>query len=252
MENKTKLFHYTLRLGDDALILGHRLGELCGKGPILEEDLALTNIALDYIGRAESLYRYAARLEDKGNDEDSLAYKRAERKFYNHLICEQPNNDFAHTILRQVFISAFEKLLYTELTKSNDADIAAIAGKSIKEINYHYRHSADWCLRLGSGTEESHSRMQLALENLWMYTGELFEMDKTDEWISEQGIGPDTSAFYGQWKTSVIDLLAESGLKIPDSSFMQSGSKNGIHTEHLGYILADMQYLQRAYPDAVW
>lgn len=252
MEQKEILLTYTLRLADDALILGHRLGELCGKGPILEEDLALTNIALDLIGRAEVLLRYAAEIEGKGNSEDTLAYRRPERKFYNHLLCEMPNSDFAHVIIRQLFISTFEKHLYTQLTKSSDSTLSAIAAKAIKEINYHCRHASDWCLRLGSGTDESHRRMQNALDALWMYTGELFEKDLVDEQASELGFGADTSAFHGQWKTILLDLLSESGLKIPESGFMQTGSRKGIHTEHLGYILADMQYLQRAYPDAVW
>lgn len=250
--SRNNLFVYTLRLADDALILGHRLGEMCGKGPILEEDLALTNIALDLIGRSESLYRHAAKTEGKGHSEDDLAYRRAERSFYNHLLCEQANTDFAHIILRQLFVSQFENKLYSELSKSSDAEIAAIAGKSVKEIRYHLRHASDWCLRLGTGTDESHDRMQSALDNLWMFTGELFETDAVDEWAIHTGTGPDIRLFHGQWKTSVIDLLTECGLKIPDSSYMQTGSKKGIHTEQLGYILADMQYLQRAYPDAEW
>lgn len=249
---KEALFNYILRLADDALILGHRMGEWCGKGPILEEDLAMTNIALDLIGRAESLLRYAAAVEGKGNTEDTLAYKRAERKFYNHLICEQPNGDFAHTMLRQLFVSSFEKLFYTELLKSSDETLAAIAAKAVKEIKYHQRHAADWCMRLGGGTDESHRRMQQAIDDLWMYTGEMFEMDELDEAMAESGIGVDVSKLYGQWKTSLLDLLAETGLKVPGDGFMQSGSRQGIHTEHLGYILAEMQYLQRAYPDAVW
>lgn len=252
MEPKDILLNYTLRLADDALILGHRLGELCGKGPILEEDLALTNIALDLIGRAEVLLKYAAEIEGKGHTEDTLAYRRPERKFYNHLICEMPNTDFAHVIIRQLFFSTYEKHVYSRLIKSSDSTLSAIAAKAVKEINYHCRHASDWCLRLGSGTFESHQKMQAALDALWMYTGELFEKDLVDEQAIVLGFGIDTSIFHGQWKTILLDLLSESGLKIPESSFMQTGSRRGIHTEHLGYILADMQYLQRAYPDAVW
>lgn len=252
MTQKDALFNYTLRLADDALILGHRLGEWCSKAPILEEDLALTNIALDMIGRTESLLRYAAQVEGMGHSEDDLAYKRAERKFYNHLLCEQPNGDFAQTMVRQLFISHFEQLLYTELMKSSDATIAAIAGKAIKEINYHCRHAKDWCIRLGDGTAESRDRMQKAIETLWMYTGELFEADETDEWMQEAGIAPDLKSLAGPWKTAVMDVLSEATLSLPDAHYMQTGSKKGIHSEHLGYILAEMQYLQRAYPDAKW
>lgn len=252
MNQKEALFQYTLRLADDALIMGHRLGEWCGKAPILEEDLALTNMALDMIGRAEALLKYAAEIEGKGKSEDDLAYKRAERKFYNHLICEQPNGDFAHTIIRQLFVSHFEILLYTELMKSSDAGISAIANKAVKEIKYHCKHSNDWCIRLGDGTAESHDRMQAAIDDLWMYTGELFESDTIDEWMNEAMVSPVTSSLEGAWKTAVMDVLTEAKLNIPESAYMQTGSRQGIHSEHLGYILAEMQYLQRAYPDAKW
>lgn len=252
MNQKEALFQYTLRLADDALIMGHRLGEWCGKAPILEEDLALTNMALDMIGRAEALLRYAAETEGKGKSEDELAYKRPERKFYNHLICEQANGDFAHTIIRQLFFSQFEKLLYTELMKSSDAGISAIACKTIKEIKYHCKHSSDWCIRLGDGTAESHKRMQDAVDDLWMYTGEFFESDTVDEWMNEASVSPVTGSLEGVWKTAVMDVLNEAKLNIPESTYMQTGSRQGIHSEHLGYILAEMQYLQRAYPDAKW
>jgi ring-1,2-phenylacetyl-CoA epoxidase subunit PaaC len=252
MKQEDALFQYTLRLADDALILGHRLGEWCGKGPILEEDLALTNIALDLIGRAEALLQYAAACEGKGRSEDDLAYKRGERQFYNHLICEQQNGDFAHTIVRQLLISSYENYFYEALMQSKDQQLASIAAKAVKEIHYHLRHAADWTVRLGQGTEESAGRMQKALDDLWMYTGELFETDELDETMISLGIAPDCSSFHGRWKTGLLDILSEAGLKTPESNYMQSGSKKGIHTEHLGYILAEMQYLQRAYPDARW
>lgn len=252
MTHQEALLTYTLRLADNALILGHRLGEWCSKAPILEEDLAITNMALDMIGRAESILRYAAELEGKGRTEDDLAYKRAERKFYNHLLIEQPNGDFAYTIARQLLNSTFEFYYYTALMNSSDKTLSAIASKSIKEIKYHLKHASDWTRRLGDGTEESHQRMQKAIDDLWMYTGELFEMDEVDELLKDSGIAPDTADLKGKWKTYIIDVLTESKLKIPNDEYMQSGSRKGIHTEHLGYILADMQYLQRAYPTAKW
>lgn len=245
-------FIYLLRLSDDALILGHRLGEWCSKAPILEEDLALTNIALDFIGRAESLLKYAALVENKGNSEDDLAYKRPERKFYNHLLCEQSNGDFAKTMLRQLLISHYELLLYSKLMESHDEQIAAIASKSIKEIKYHCKHSKDWCIRLGDGTTDSNMRMQNALNDLWMYTGELFESDEIDAIMLEAKIRVDVHSLESAWKITVMDILSEANLSIPETFYMQTGSKKGIHTEQLGYILAEMQYLPRAYPDAQW
>lgn len=252
MTHQEALFTYTLRLADNPLILGHRLGEWCSKAPILEEDLAITNMALDMIGRAEAILRYAAEIEADGRTEDDLAYKRAERKYYNHLLIEQPNGDFAYTIARQLFNSTFEFYYYSELMNSKDETLAAIAAKSIKEIKYHLKHASDWTRRLGDGTEESNRRMQNAIDELWMYTGELFENDELDENLIALGIAPDASAIKGKWKTAIMDLLAEARLKVPTDAYMQSGSRQGIHTEHLGYILADMQYLQRAYPDAKW
>lgn len=252
MTHQEALFTYTLRLADNPLILGHRLGEWCSNAPILEEDLAITNMALDMIGRSESLLRYAADIEANGRTEDDLAYKRAERKYYNHLLIEQPNGDFAYTIARQLFNSVFEFYYYTELMNSKDETLAAIAAKSIKEIKYHLKHASDWTRRLGDGTEESNTRMQTAIDELWMYTGELFENDELDENLIALGIAPDAAALKGKWKTAIMDLLAEARLKVPTDTYMQSGSRQGIHTEHLGFILADMQYLQRAYPDAKW
>lgn len=252
MTHQEALTTYTLRLADNALIMGHRLGEWCSKAPILEEDLAITNMALDMIGRAEAILRYTAELEGKGHSEDDLAYRRDERKYYNHLLVEQPNGDFAYTIARQLFNSAYEFFYYTELMQSKDATLAAIAAKSIKEIKYHLKHASDWTIRLGDGTEESASRMQNAINDLWMYTGELFESDELDENLSALGIAPNASELKGQWKTYIIDVLAEAKLQVPEDAYMQTGSKKGIHTEYLGYILADMQYLQRAYPDAKW
>jgi len=252
MTKQEAVYKYALRLGDDALILGHRLSELCSRGPILEEDLALTNISLDLIGRTQALLKYSAQIENKGNTEDDLAYRRAENNYGNHLICEQPNGDFAHTIARQLFISSFEYLFYTELEKSKDETLAAIARKTNKEIKYHMQHATDWTIRLGDGTTESHNRMQNAVNNLWMYTGELFEMDEIDSQLLSEGISIDLIPLKGKWKNYIKTVLDEAKLKVPEDGYMQTGSRKGIHTENLGHILSEMQYLQRAYPDAKW
>ena len=245
-------FEYLLRLGDSSLIIGHRLSEWCGHGPILEEDIALINIALDFVGNATSLLTYASQVEGKGRNEDDLAFMRGEREYRNLLITEQPNGDFAHTIARQLFISVFEFLFYTELEKSKDATLAAIASKTIKEIKYHMQHAVDWTIRLGDGTTESHKRMQNAINDLWMYTGELFEMDHLDIFLLHQHIAVDTEALKSEWKKYIETVLSDATLITPEDSYMQTGSKKGIHTENLGHILSEMQYLQRAYPDAKW
>lgn len=252
MNPKEALYKYNLRLADDALILGHRLSELCSKAPFLEEDLAQTNISLDMIGRAQAFLKYAAEMEGKGRSEDDLAYRRAEKNYYNHLLVEQPNGDFACTIARQLYLSTFEFLLYTELEKSADATIAAIASKAVKEVKYHFQHAVDWTIRLGDGTEDSHHRMQKALNDLWMYTGELFEMDSVDEQMLIEGIAPDLNSLKEPWIDYIKTTLNEATLLMPQGKFMQTGSKKGIHSEHLGHILSEMQYLQRAYPDAKW
>ena len=252
MTTKEATYMYTLRLGDDALILGHRLSELCSKGPILEEDLAITNIALDMIGRAKALLTYVSEIIGNGTTEDDIAYRRAEINYYNHLLTEQPNGDFAHTIARQLFVSVFEYLFYTELTKSRDEVLSAIAKKAVKEVKYHMQHAVDWTLRLGDGTNESHKRMQKAVDNLWMYTGELFEMDEIDMHLIREGIAVDLIPIKSQWYNDIKAILSKATLTMPEDSYMQTGSKKGIHTENLGHILSEMQYLQRAYPDAVW
>lgn len=252
MTKQEAIYKYTLRLGDDALILGHRLSELCSRGPILEEDLALTNISLDLIGRTQALFIYAASLEGKGKTEDDLAYRRSENNYSNHLITEQPNGDFAHTIARQLFISSFEYLFYSELEKSKDETLSAIAKKTNKEIKYHMQHASDWTIRLGDGTNESHKRMQNAINDLWMFTGELFEMDETDAQLLPEGISVDLIPLKTHWNNYIKTVLTEATLKVPEDGYMQTGSRKGIHTENLGHILSEMQYLQRAYPDAKW
>lgn len=252
MDSKEALFKYCLRVADSNLILGHRLSELCSKGPILEEDIAITNIALDMIGQARHLYQYAAEVEGKGRTEDDLAYRRTDREFYNTLLSEQPNGDFAFTIARQFFVDVFEYYFYQELLNSKDQRLAELAARAIKEVTYHLRHSSQWMLRLGDGTEESHQRMQNAVDALWMYTGELFEMDETDEVLIKEGVAPDLSAIKDKWTSKVNEVLAEATITKPEGSWMQTGSRKGLHSEHLGYILAEMQYLPRAYPDAKW
>lgn len=252
MNTNNQLFTYCLRLGDNALILGHRLSELCSKAPFIEEDLALTNISLDMIGRAQAMLKYAAEIEGKGNTEDHLAYRRPEINYYNHLIVEQPNGDFAHTIARQLFISTFEIYLYSGLERSADKTLAAIASKTVKEIRYHLQHATDWTIRLGDGTPESHHRMQKAINELWMYTGELFEMDEVDMALLHTGIAVDLLPVKAEWHNYIKQTLTEATLIMPEDGYMQTGSRKGIHTENMGHILSEMQYLQRAYPDASW
>jgi len=252
MADQKNLYIYLLRLGDNALVLSHRLSEWCSNAPLIEEDLALTNFSLDMIGRAQALLKYAGEVEGKGRTEDDLAYKRAERKFYNNLIMELPNGDFAFTMARQLFVSAFECLLFEALSNSKDETIAAIAAKTLKEVKYHRAHAEDWVIRLGDGTEESYQRMQHAVNALWMYTGELFEADEVDAELIKESIAVDQNSLRPQWHEYIGQVLAEAKLQVPADGYMQTGSRKGIHTEHLGHILSEMQYLQRAYPDATW
>ena len=252
MEMNNALFEYCLRLGDSSLILGHRLSEWCGHGPVLEQDIALTNVALDLVGQATLFMEYASELEGKGRSADDLAFLRDTTQFRNALITEQPNGDFGATILRQFFFDAHHFYLFTALKNSTDARIASIAEKSLKEITYHLRHSSEWVLRLGDGTEESHQRMQNALSDLWDYTGDLFSMNKADEILIKEGIGVDQNSIKAEWDKTVRQVLEKATLTLPGTTFMQSGSLEGKHTEHLGYLLAEMQFLPRAYPGAKW
>ncbi len=249
---KNQLFQYCLRLGDTCLILGHRLSELCSKGPILEEDIALTNIALDYIGQAEALLKYAGEVEGEGRTEDDLAYRRAERKFYNCLLSEQPNSDFAYVIARQFFLSAWFYQLYNALLESKDETLAGIAGKAKKEVTYHLRHSGEWMVRLGQGTDESQERIQNAVNRLWRFTGELFETDELENVLSNEGVAVKSADLLSGWESHVQTVFERAGLQKPETVVMATGSKQGIHSEYLGHILSDMQYLQRAYPEAAW
>lgn len=252
MNKQEALFKYTLRLADNSLILSQRLSEWTSQGPFLEEDLALTNIALDMLGQANSLLEYAAKVEDKGRTSDDLAFFRNEREFYNTLLVEQSNGDYAKTILRQCFADHFDFLFYTELAKSKDETLAAIAAKSLKEITYHKRHTSSWVDRFGNGTEESHARLQNALNELWRFTDELFEMNEIDTVLIKEGIAVDLSAFKSAWKNQIEALFAKANIKAPENTFMQRGSRDAKHSEQLGYILAEMQYLPRMYPTAKW
>ena len=252
MTDSEALFTYCLRRGDDNLILSHRLGEWCGHGPQLEEDIALTNIALDLIGQSRNYLTYAGEVEGKGRDEDQLAYHRNERQFVNVKLAEQPNGDYAHVIARCFLYDAYHLPLQEALAKSADAQLAAIAGKAVKEVTYHLRHSSEWLIRMGDGTEESHARAQLALEELWTYTGELFETDEVDATLLQAGIAPDMTTIKALWDAKVNVVLQEATLGRPADSFMATGGRQGKHSEYLGFMLAELQYLQRAYPGASW
>ena len=249
---KDDLFIYVLALGDDALILGQRLSEWAYKAPFLEEDIALSNISLDMFGRANLYLEYATSLNGGDTTADDLAFKRNEREFTNHLLCEQPNGNFADTMVRQFFLDVFNKLFLEKLIESNNSQLSAIAQKSIKETNYHFRHSSKWIIRLGFGTPESHTKAQSAINNLWLFTEELFEMNKNDIQIADQNIGVDCRELKSEWNNTVNNIFAEATLNRPEDGNMITGGRQGIHTEHLGHMLSDMQYLQRAYPDAKW
>lgn len=249
---KTALFEYLLWLGDTNLILGHRLSEWCGHGPILEEDIALTNIALDLLGEARYYYTYAGEIESKGRTEDDLAYLRDVMDYRNSLLVEQPNGDFAITMARQFLFTAFSYHLQQGLLSSTDERIRSVAEKAIKEVTYHLRHSSDWIKRLGDGTEESHRKIQDALNVLWMLTDDLFLTLPGDKLLIDEKIIPDMNFIRKNWEQTVTEVLTEATLKLPEDSFKMKGGREGKHSEHLGYILADMQFLQRTYPGAKW
>ena len=246
------LFKYILRLADNSLILGHRLSENCSRGPYLEEDISITNTSLDLLGQAEEFLIYAAEVENEGRTADDLAYKRPEIEYYNVQLTEQPNGDFAHIQARQFFMDAFNFYLYSALKNSSDATIAAISAKSLKEVTYHLRRSSEWMIRLGKGTAESKERMQKAVNDLWQFTSELFEMDEVDEALISEGIAVDLKEIQKFWKEKVTEIFAMADLVQPEGGYNATGSRKGYHTEYLGYILAEMQYLPRAYPTAKW
>lgn len=246
------LFEYILRIGDDSLILGHRVSEWCGHGPILEEDIAMTNIALDLVGQATSLLNYAGEVEGKGRDGDAIAFLRFDREYKNLLLVEQPNGDFGMSMMRQFLFDAFRKPFFDQLQNSSDKQLAAIAEKSLKETKYHLKHSSEWIIRLGDGTDESHARIQESLNTLWRYTSELFYADEVDVEMQKIGVAPNMSDVYNEWNTTVQAVLNEATLQIPTNNWKQEGGRKGMHSEHLGYILAEMQYMQRAYPNMQW
>ncbi len=252
MKTNSSLFEYCLRIGDTNLILAQRLGEWCGHGPILEEDIALTNISLDLLGQARSFLTYAGQVEGKGRSEDDLAYFRGEREFRNFLISEQSNGDFGQTILRQFLVSAFQHYFFDALKKSKDTTLSALAEKSLKEVSYHLRHSSEWVKRLGDGTEDSHQRMVNAINELWMYTGDMFEMNEAEKALSKEGIAVDLSVIKPFWENKVKEIFSQATLSVPENVFMITGSNEGKHTEHLGHLLAEMQSLTRAFPGATW
>jgi ring-1,2-phenylacetyl-CoA epoxidase subunit PaaC len=246
------VFEYVQRLADDALILGHRLSEWCSYGPWLEEDLALTNTALDHIGRARLLYDYAADVEGLGRSEDDLAYLRSEREYRNLLVYELPKGNFADTMARQFLTDAYQVDFFNALSESGDEVLSAIAQKSVKECRYHLRRSRHWVIRLGDGTPESHSKMQQALDSVWGYTHELFAPDELDSAMLEAGIGVDITLLKPEWDSKVNEVLAESTLVRPDDEWSVIGGRSGVHTEHLGFLLAELQYMQRSYPALDW
>lgn len=243
---------YAMRLGDNALVLGQRLIELVAAGPELEEELANANFALDYIGQARMYYGLAARLEGGGRDEDALAFQRPEHEFRNLLLVEQPNGDFGDTIVRQVLFESFYQLQLDALLRCSEPGLAEIAARAAKEVRYHLRHGRQWLLRLGDGTEESHARVQASLDGLWRFSGEMFAEDELDRVFREACGGPDLKALQDRWRADIEALVAEATLALPGEDRMASGGKQGRHTEHMGYLLAEMQYLQRAYPGASW
>jgi ring-1,2-phenylacetyl-CoA epoxidase subunit PaaC len=244
--------NYSLGIADNALILGQRLSELCGHGPSLETDIATTNIALDLLGQTRSYYQYAAELQGGEATEDTLAFLRKEREYKNVLLVEQPNTDFGYVMARQYLFDVFHLLLLEQLQNSNDEVLAAIAKKSIKEVSYHKRFSGDWIKRLGDGTEESHHRMQEAFDNLWTFTNELFLMTADDTAMVEAGVGVDVSQLKDTWMQEITALLTEATLTVPDLKYFLKGGKEGMHSEHMGFILTDMQYMQRTYPNMTW
>jgi ring-1,2-phenylacetyl-CoA epoxidase subunit PaaC len=246
------LSEYVLRIADDRLVLGHRLSEWCGHGPILEEDIALANLALDLIGHATMLLKLAGQLEGRGRDEDALAYWRDEHEFRNLQLCELPNGDFAHTMLRQFLFDAWSLQLLDALTRSTEPELAAIAAKALKETRYHLRHSSEWVLRLGDGTAESHRRAQEALDELWPWTGEFAWQNELDLVLHAEGIVPDLEPLKAPWEVLTRDVLTRATLTIPEGPPRMTGGRFGRHTEHLGHLLAEMQIVARSHPGATW
>ena len=249
---KNNLYQYVLEIADNSLILGQRLGELCGHGPSLETDIACTNISLDLLGQVRSYFQYAAKIAGDGRTEDDISMLRKEREYLNVLLVEQPNTDFAYTMARQFLFDVYHLLFLNELQKSKDLTLSAIASKAVKEVSYHQRFSSDWIKRLGDGTEESHKRIQNAIDDLWTYTDELFHQTEADKTMVKDDVGVDVTKLKSTYYNMVKSVLEEATLSIPESKYFQKGGKKGIHTEHMGYLLAELQYMQQAYPNMEW
>lgn len=253
LSKKDALVQYAAQIGDNGLIIGHRMSEWCFRSPSIEMEMALVNCALDLIGQARELYSYAAVTEDAGKTEDDFAYLRDEQDFRNNLLTEMPNGHWGDTIVRLFFMSAYNKLFYTALAKSTDSELAAIGAKSLKEVTYHLRFSSEWLIRLGDGTDESHQKAQKSVDDLWTYTGELFTMTDAENLLLSDGVSVDVTALKADWDAIVVQVFSQATLTIPKDEWAQTGSKEkGVHTEHFGYILTDMQYMQRRYPGCEW
>ncbi len=246
------LIRYVTRLGDNSLILGQRMIELVAASPELEEELANANFALDYIGQARMLYTYAGEREGQGRDEDDFAFLRPEHDYRNLLLVEQPNGHFGDSTVRAVLFESFYVLLLDALTRCNDEGLAGIAARAVKEVRYHLKHSSQWLVRLGDGTEESHARAQQSLNDLWRYTGEMFASDDIDKIMRDEFDGPNLNVVAEQWRKAVAAIVSAATLELPEDGWMASGGKDGRHTEHFGFLLADLQYMQRTYPGATW
>ena len=249
---KNNLYSYILGIADNSLILGQRLGQLCGHGPSLETDIACTNISLDLFGQVRSYFQYAAKIAGDQRTEDDIAMLRMERDYKNVLLVEQPNTNFAFTIGRQFLFDVYHLAFLTELQNSNDFTLSVIAKKCVKEVSYHLRFSSDWVKRLGNGTSVSNKKMQEAIDDLWTYTDELFYQTKADKEMVFEGVGVDVTNLKSNYYSRINDILLEATLEIPESKWFQTGCKEGVHTEHLGYLLSDLQYMQRTYPNMEW
>lgn len=249
---QNNLYNYILSIADNSLILAQRLGELCGHGPTLETDIAGTNIALDLIGQTRNYYQYAAKIQGEGKTEDDLAFLRLEREYKNVLLVEQPNEHFGYVMGRQFLFDVYHLMFMTELLNSKDETLVAIAKKGIKEVSYHKRFSGDWVKRLGDGTDESNAKMQEAINELWTYTDELFDQTDADKAMVTEGIAVDSSKLKEAYYTEVSELLKEANLEVPERKYFIKGGKKGIHSEYMGYLLSDLQYMQRTYPNMEW
>ena len=252
MTTNEALIKYCLRIGDSSLIWGQRMAEWCSNGPILEEDIALSNIGLDLFGQSRTMLTYAGEIEGKGQTENDLAFNRLEREFFNSLLSERPNGHFGDTVVRNLLLSAFSFHLYTKLSSSSDSTLAAFAVKSLKEVTYHLRHSAEWLIRLGDGTEESHEKVQQSVNDLWEYTEDLFAMNEVDQLLISENIAIDLNEIKPLWNDTINEVIQRATLTRPEDSYMQKGSLEGNHSEDLGHLLTEMQFLPRAYPNAKW